>query len=143
MINFCNLSNDIKKTIEEVKTKRADNIEKVDEIKKTISNLNEHIINTTNKLDEHKKELEEHKKEFNDLLNNYATIDNLNDVIKEVKDSFELYINMTPREPNELKNIIERINILEDKINTMPQIIEIAPEKKSKSIPKLDLIKKK
>jgi len=120
--SFINITSDISKNFEE----RQQIIMKQNELKQ--------------RLEELKNELEEVKTYFNTVV----SMDDLNVLVQDIKSSFELFVNNTPRNHDDFES---RIKALEEKLSKF-EIIQTnveatQPTTIKKEIPKLNLEKKK
>lgn len=89
---------------------------------------------------------------FKDFENKYVTMDELNEVVNDVKNSFELFLNLTPRSDDKLEHVLKNINDLEQRIQTLQQQYESIPVEFAientqvpvkRNIPKLNIKTKK
>jgi len=122
--NNFNLTNDLSKVFED----RTQLIKKQDELKE--------------KIELYKEELEELRMS----LNTVVSIDDLNILVQDIKQSFELFVNNTPRD-NKNEELEIRLKTLEEKLNKI-EIIQTSCDNENittnkKAIPKLNLEKKK
>ena len=97
------------------------------------------------KLDEQINDLQNQIIELREQINNSINADQIDELITDIRTSFELYINSTPRQDN------EKLTFLEQQItNLQTQFIDLGLgsdevqiiKNKSKSIPKLNIVKK-
>ena len=98
------------------------------------------------KLDEQINDLQNQITELKEQINNSINADQIDELITDIRTSFELYINSTPRQDN------EKLTFLEQQItNLQTQFIDLGLgsdevqiiKNKSKSIPKLNISKRK
>ena len=96
------------------------------------------------KLDDEIHDLQNQITELKEQINNSINADQIDELITDIRTSFELYINSTPRQDN------EKLTFLEQQItNLQTQFIDLGLgddvqiiKNKSKSIPKLNIVKK-
>ena len=98
------------------------------------------------KLDDEIHDLQNQITELREQINNSINADQIDELITDIRSSFELYINSTPRQDN------EKLTFLEQQItNLQTQFIDLGLgsdevqiiKNKSKSIPKLNISKRK
>ena len=114
--------------------------------------VNENIKELQNGLCYSNKEIECTRDIINKL---YQTVDELQkntvsnadieELITDIRSSFELFVNNTPRpDDGKIKDLEERFNALNEKLNALlGEEVEVIKKTTSKGIPKLNLIKKK
>ena len=131
MLNL--ISNDIKKIVNERKL-----------------NINEQkeIMQQKNAIDVSAKFTDE-LNTLKELVKTHINYDDINLIMEDIKESFETYINETPRNNNDelTKKILEldeRISILQSAFDNMPrmEVIETDPLPVKRNIPKLSINKK-
>ena len=97
------------------------------------------------KLDEEIHDLQNQITELREQISTAINADQIDELITDIRSSFELYINSTPRQDN------EKLTFLEQQItNLQTQFIDLGLgsdevqiiKNKSKSIPKLNIVKK-
>ena len=131
MLNL--ISNDIKKIVNERKLN-------INEQKEIMQQKN--VIDVTAKFTDELNTLKE-------LVKTHINYDDINLIMEDIKESFETYINETPRNNNDelTKKILEldeRISILQSAFDNMPrmEVIETEPLPVKRNIPKLAIVKK-
>ena len=131
MLNL--ISNDIKKIVNDRKLN-------INEQKEIMQQKN--VIDVTAKFTEELNTLKE-------LVKTHINYDDINLIMEDIKESFETYINETPRNNNDelTKKILEldeRISILQSAFDNMPrmEVIETEPLPVKRNIPKLAIVKK-
>ena len=136
--------------------KLEDHISKITSITEQIGILNEFMITTIKQLNQLANihdTLANYHNEFLDLKDASITIDDMNDLVADIKSSFEIFINATPRPVDETISkrlddiesrikILDKISIIETPINNI-SVPEETTEHVKKSIPKLNISKKK
>jgi len=100
-----------------------------------------------------KQKVEDLVSELEDLkvyMNTCVNVEDLNVLVQDIKSSFELFVNQTPRSNDE--DIVRRLNALENRVAEIPdmrliqtqvqQHVEPSPVSCKKEIPKLNIRKK-
>jgi len=98
-----------------------------------------------NKIDDLNNELEELRVYMNTCVN----VDDLNILVQDIKSSFELFVNQTPRSNDD--DLVRRLNALEARVAEIPDMkiisqaqaqCETVPVSNKKEIPKLNIKKR-
>ena len=85
-----------------------------------------------------------------ELVKTHINYDDINLIMEDIKESFETYINATPRGgisdelTQKILELDERISILQSAFDNMPrmEVIETEPLPVKRNIPKLAIVKK-
>jgi len=98
-----------------------------------------------NKIEELNNELEE----LRVYMNTCVSVDDINGLVQDIKNSFELFVNQTPRSNDD--ELVRRLNALEARVAEIPDMriisqaqvqCESTPVSNKKEIPKLNIRKK-
>ena len=99
-----------------------------------------------NKIEDLNNELEE----LRVYMNTCVSVDDINGLVQDIKNSFELFVNQTPRSNDD--ELVRRLNALEARVAEIPDMkiiqnvaslsVEPSPVSCKKEIPKLNIRKK-
>jgi len=126
--NLVSNRNELFNRFEELKFNLKSEIEKQTELEKLLSDRKDEIEN------------------LKSGLNSLVSIDDINSLVEDIKQSFEMFVLNTPRESVLPGDILERIERIEQKLAIIPtfEIIKTKEQPVVKaSIPKLNISKKK
>jgi len=126
--NLVSNRNELFNRFEELKFNLKSEIEKQTELEKLLSDCKDEIEN------------------LKSGLNSLVSIDDINALVEDIKQSFEMFVLNTPRESVLPGDILERIERIEQKLAIIPTFEIIKTEEQpvvKSSIPKLNISKKK
>ena len=141
----------IKEKYEEKIKQDTERKRETDEFKKYTKEAIDQLFNTYNDFEKRIIETSERINILQDNVKGYITIEQMDDMINDIRGTFELFL-QTPRPENQeqlekMKIKIEELekDILSLKEHKVPEIIEIKPENeiKTKQIPKLNITRSK
>lgn len=111
-------------------------VSKFFEVKNQITEKHKEVLQT----------VEELKQQLSDIKENCVNVDDLDSLVQDIKQSFELFVNNTPREVCIPADLLMRLEALEQKMVNMPNIelinTQLETNNKSSKVPKLNIKKK-
>ena len=125
------LSNHVR-SLCETKTNAIDKFNELNAKVEQLINENQTLLNEINRL----------KTILENIQNSYISNIEIQDLVTDIKDSFEVFMNNTPR-ATPSPDLENRIKNLEEKINNSAYSFEIVEKVQERKIPKLNLQKKK
>jgi uncharacterized phage infection (PIP) family protein YhgE len=119
------------------------NMSRLDVLTQCNNKLNETVRDNTNSINEIKTQVTEINKILSDLKENAVVMNDLNILIDDLKSELNNFITSnTPRNTDEIDRIKNKLNDMENRLNSIPDIRVIETARSNSRVPKLNLKKK-